>query len=122
MEGSISRAPRSQLSTYAHDRSVYFIRPPKGFFSANEKEVIQLVRDTQREKIPITARGGGTGLSGATVGSGWVVELHTRIRYTKKLIQEIEHINYQICDNLESKNTGSGFQPTRQNRYGNYNI
>src|SRR5262249_53966280 len=43
-------------------------------FPRNREDVVALVRYASREKIPLTARGAGTGLAGESLGAGLTID------------------------------------------------
>jgi FAD/FMN-containing dehydrogenase/Fe-S oxidoreductase len=60
---------------YATDASIYRILPAGVVVPRNEADLQRLVRYAQEEKVSLTPRGGGTGLSGESLTSGVVVDL-----------------------------------------------
>lgn len=62
------------LSVYATDASIYQIQPDVVFIPIDEDDVITAVKIAQDHKIPIIARGGGTGLAGQAIGRGMIID------------------------------------------------
>jgi len=62
------------LDKYSRDRSIYQIKPKYVVFPKNERDIISIVNFARKRRFPITARGGGTGLSGAGIGKGIVID------------------------------------------------
>lgn len=59
---------------YATDGSIYQIEPLGVAFPKTVKETRQLFETAHRHDVPIIPRGGGTGLAGAVLGEGLVVD------------------------------------------------
>lgn len=73
------------LDKYSRDKSIYKIRPSSVVFPKSEKEVIEIVRFAQRKNLYITPRGGGTGLSGAAIGKGIIIDFSKYLNKTFKI-------------------------------------
>jgi len=65
---------RASREAYASDASIYRIVPQRVVCPDDEKEAIDFIIDTLDKKIPVTARGGGTGLAGGALGKGHVID------------------------------------------------
>ena len=63
------------LDKYSRDRSIYRIIPSLVAFPKTEEDLIQITNDAREKKLSITPRGGGTGLSGAGIGKGIIVDM-----------------------------------------------
>jgi len=63
------------LEYYSVDASSYQIFPKIVVIPKNEEDVITLIKFAQKEKISVTARGGGTGLVGSALNDGIVLDL-----------------------------------------------
>ena len=61
------------LERYSTDMSKYVSVPKMIAVPANEKDVIEIVEYSKRNKIPITARAAGSNLSGNAIGEGIIV-------------------------------------------------
>ncbi len=77
--------PSTKWDTYARDRSMYFVRPAHVFFPHNEIEVVGMVRHANLQGVALTPRGGGTGLSGACLGEGWVIDFSQNMNQIKRI-------------------------------------
>lgn len=99
------------LKKYSHDRSIYEIKPSYVAFPKKERDLIDILEFSRKNKLPITPRGGGTGLSGAAIGKGVIVDFSkyltkikkigdiTRVQsgiLLKKLIPRIEKAGYML--------------------------
>lgn len=60
---------------YASDAGFYEILPIAVCFPISEQEISEIVFQSRAYQVPITFRGGGTSLSGQTVGEGIIVDL-----------------------------------------------
>jgi FAD/FMN-containing dehydrogenase/Fe-S oxidoreductase len=74
--------------TYASDASIYRVLPKKVFCPVSEKELAELVSDSLETGVPITPRGGGTGLAGGALGAGSVVDCSRLTRIKQVLIDD----------------------------------
>jgi FAD/FMN-containing dehydrogenase len=63
------------LDLYSVDASSYILKPSVVAFPRNENDVIKILRYASKNKIPVTARGGGTGLVGSALGSGIILDM-----------------------------------------------
>ncbi|MGI0073484.1 MAG: FAD-binding oxidoreductase [Nitrosotalea sp.] len=63
------------LDLYSVDASSYILKPSVVAFPRNENDIIKILRYASKNKIPVTARGGGTGLVGAALGSGIILDM-----------------------------------------------
>jgi FAD/FMN-containing dehydrogenase/Fe-S oxidoreductase len=62
------------LTAYESDASIYAIRP-KGVVLVNSSEdAVAAVKSSIINKMPVSARGGGTGLSGGAIGNGLILD------------------------------------------------
>jgi len=73
------------LTKYSQDRSIYQIKPSYVAFPKSEKELIEITKFARKNKLPITARGGGTGLSGAGIGKGIIIDFSKHFTKTYKI-------------------------------------
>ena len=62
------------LTKYSQDRSIYQIKPKYVTYPKTEHNLIEIVNYAKKHKLPITPRGGGTGLSGSAIGKGIVID------------------------------------------------
>src|SRR5438270_8763166 len=70
---------------YSTDASIFQVRPAGVVAPRDEEDVQALVRYAAEHKLPLVARGAGTGLAGEALGSGLVVDLSRHLR----AIQEV---------------------------------
>lgn len=63
------------LEKYSRDRSLYSITPSSVVFPTRDIDVIRILLYAKESKSPLTVRGGGTGLSGAALGEGIIVDM-----------------------------------------------
>src|SRR3990172_9272248 len=66
---------RASLNEFSRDRSIYEIRPQAAVLPEDSEDVQRLVEFSAREGLPVTARGGGSGLAGGALGQGIVMAL-----------------------------------------------
>jgi len=69
------------LDLYSVDASSYRLKPSVIAFPRNEHDIIKILPYAKRNKIPITVRGGGTGLVGGALGKGIILDM----RYFDKI-------------------------------------
>ncbi|TET67490.1 MAG: FAD-binding oxidoreductase [Candidatus Zixiibacteriota bacterium] len=62
------------ITAYSTDASIYKLIPRAVSFIEEEEDVPKLLDFAHRRNIPLTIRGGGTGLAGGAVGSGIVAD------------------------------------------------
>lgn len=72
------------ISMYASDASIYQIPPLGVAFPHDREDVVTLTRYAAEQKIPIIARGAGTGVAGQSIGAGLVVDFS---RHMRRLVQ-----------------------------------
>jgi len=76
---------KSLLRKYSTDRSIYTILPRAIVFPTSEKDVQEIVAYARKNKVSITPRGGGTGLSGAGIGSGIMIDFSKYLHKITKI-------------------------------------
>lgn len=72
------------LQLYASDASVYQIRPLGVVRPRNTADVVKVVQYAAERKMPIHARGAGTGLAGESLGPGLVLDFS---RYMRRILR-----------------------------------
>ena len=72
------------LQLYASDASIYQIRPLMVVRPRGTEDVVSTVRYAAENKLPLHARGAGTGLAGESLGKGIVVDFS---RYMRRLLE-----------------------------------
>ncbi|MCB0327431.1 MAG: FAD-binding oxidoreductase [Bdellovibrionales bacterium] len=78
IEGEVFSSQK-QLQAYCQDESIFSIEPQYVVSPKHTQDVISLVALSQEYKTPITARGGGTGVAGQSIGSGLIVDFSTHM-------------------------------------------
>ena len=71
------------LGDYSSDASIYRVVPTVVARPFTKGDVIRLVRAALAVELPVTARGAGTGISGAALGEGLIVDMG---RYMNRII------------------------------------
>lgn len=64
----------SHLKTYQTDESIFKILPTVIVFPQNEQDVQTVVQIASQYQVPITARGGGSGVAGQSIGRGIILD------------------------------------------------
>ncbi|HWF83181.1 MAG TPA: FAD-binding oxidoreductase, partial [Streptosporangiaceae bacterium] len=59
---------------YSSDASLYRVMPAVVVFPRDPDEVVAVVDTCRSERVPLTARGGGTSIAGNSVGPGVVLD------------------------------------------------
>lgn len=73
------------LKKYSVDRSLYSIAPNSVVFPERDIDIIRILLYAKESKTPLTVRGGGTGLSGAALGEGIIVDMTKHFTQIKDL-------------------------------------
>jgi len=60
---------------YSVDASSYLIKPQIVTFPRNESDIIKIIKFAKKHHIPVTPRGGGTGLVGSALGRGIILDM-----------------------------------------------
>ena len=78
------------LVSYSYDASEHSHRPLCAVFAETSEQIVDIMKLANREKIPVTPRGAGTGLSGMAVPirSGMVLDLSRMNRIIKVSIED----------------------------------
>ncbi|MDE1725551.1 MAG: FAD-binding oxidoreductase [Thaumarchaeota archaeon] len=66
---------RYMLDFYSVDASSYKLKPQVIAFPRNEKDIAKIIRFAKKHLIPVTPRGGGTGLVGGALGKGIILDM-----------------------------------------------
>jgi anaerobic glycerol-3-phosphate dehydrogenase C subunit len=88
MEDNISRY------LFSTDASLYKVKPLAVVQPKNEKDVQQVVKFCAENRIPIHARGAGSGVAGQALGAGIVIDF---TRYMNKIYEINPEEDYFIC-------------------------
>ena len=84
LQGEIRCDPLS-VAMYATDGSLYQVRPLGVVYPRHRDDVVALARYASQEKIPLIARGAGTGLAGESLGSGLIVDFSRHMRQIESI-------------------------------------
>ena len=80
---------------YSVDASIYQVEPTGIVVAKNTSDIIRSVDVAASHDLSVTARGAATGINGACIGEGLIID-------TSKYITQIHEINYEegyaICD------------------------
>ena len=79
----------TSLQRFSRDASSYNIKPQLVVEPANEEDVLAVVEYSRRTGKSITCRSGGSGLSGAGVGSGILLNFKSLMNSIKRLGKEL---------------------------------
>lgn len=63
------------LKFYSFDASPYRIKPRVVAYPTSEIEIIKILKFASRYRVPVTPRGGGTGLVGGALGNGIIMDM-----------------------------------------------
>ena len=101
---------------FSTDASIYQIVPKAVAFPKDDEDLQKIMKYAFENNIPITPRGGGTSLAGATVGSGIIIDFSMHMNKVIKYNPEENWIEVQpgiILDELNQymSNDGKIFGP-----------
>ncbi|MEW6015303.1 MAG: FAD-binding and (Fe-S)-binding domain-containing protein, partial [Candidatus Zixiibacteriota bacterium] len=65
---------KATLSAYSSDASIYSLTPREVISVRSRDDVVDALRKAEKTGGSVTARGGGTGLSGGAVGDGFILD------------------------------------------------
>lgn len=71
------------LKKYSHDASIFSITPKVVVFPKDTEDIQNIVKFANENNLPITARSGGTDMSGAAIGEGIILDMS---RYFNQII------------------------------------
>jgi len=97
------------LNKYSKDRSPYVIKPMIVSMPKNEKDIVEIIKYAIKNKIPITARGAGSNLSGSAVGRGIIIEFSKMNRILKVRNNSIWIQPGIIFDDMNKKMRKNGY-------------
>lgn len=88
-DGEIENSPDT-LETYSHDASLFEVRPEVVVFPHHAKDVESLVKFVNKKRkthpqLALTARSGGTDMSGAAIGESIIVNFNEHFRLINKV-------------------------------------
>ncbi len=84
-----------QRAIYASDASAYFIMPLCVVLPKSKDDVVEIVRYASENKIPLTARGGGSSLLGQSVGEGILIDFS---KYMNRVLEINLDENYVVVE------------------------
>lgn len=84
-----------QRTLYAADASIYETLPLCVVIPRSEDDVVKTVRYAYENRIPITARGGGTALAGQTIGNGITIDFS---KYLNRVLEVNAEKSYVVVE------------------------
>lgn len=104
------------LALYATDASMYQFQPLAVATPANRSEVLELIKFCAEKKLPLLARGGGTSLTGQSVGEAVILDLSKHMNKVLELNLRDGWVRVEpgiVCSNLNEflKPYGVHFAP-----------
>ncbi|GAB4157493.1 MAG: FAD-binding and (Fe-S)-binding domain-containing protein [Planctomycetaceae bacterium] len=117
LEGEI-RCDALTSSLYATDASLYQIPPLGVAFPRNKNDVVKLARYASEAKLPLIARGAGTGIAGEAIGRGLIVDFSRFMNSIVSIDEKTVRVQPGIVRdqlNRELKKIGRYFPPDPSN-------
>lgn len=102
------------VSMYATDGSLYEIPPLGVVYPRNRDDVIATAKYASQERIPLIARGAGTGLAGEAIGSGLLLDFSRHMREIESIGENTVRVQPGVvCQQLnrELRQVGRYFPP-----------
>jgi FAD/FMN-containing dehydrogenase/Fe-S oxidoreductase len=99
------------LALYSNDASIYQVKPEAVSFPRSRDDLLALVDLAVREGIPLTPRGGGSGLCGGALGRGIIVDFSRYLNRVEALDAEAQWVRAEpgiVLDDLNSRLAASG--------------
>ncbi len=84
-----------QLTLYAADASIYETLPLCVVIPRSEEDVVETIQYAHENRIPITARGGGTALAGQTIGNGITIDFS---KYLNRVLETNPKEGYVVVE------------------------
>jgi len=97
------------LRKYSKDRSIYSIKPSLIAFPRTEKEIVSITKYARKYRLPVTPRGGGTGLSGACIGKGIIIDFSKHFNRIVKIGEVTRVQSGVLIKKLRPAVEGKGF-------------
>jgi FAD/FMN-containing dehydrogenase len=72
VKGDVLDRP-DERSLYENDESIFSITPKAVVFPKRDQDVEAIIQIADYHNVPVTARGGGTGIAGQSIGSGIII-------------------------------------------------
>ncbi|MBI3811183.1 MAG: FAD-binding oxidoreductase [Nitrospirae bacterium] len=82
------------LTAYAIDAGIYRLEPQAVVLIENESDLVPVIKYARRNRIPLTARAGGTNLTGNAIGEGIILEF-SRMNRILELNREEKWVRVQ---------------------------
>jgi len=102
LEGELRCDPLT-VSMYASDASLYQIAPLGVVFPRHREDVITIARYCSEMHIPLIPRGAGTGVAGAALGRGLIVDFSRHMRRIDAIDDETIRVQPgMVCDRLNA--------------------
>ncbi len=113
--GTATPVTAASREAYASDASIYRVVPGRVSCPTGEKEAVEIILDSLNQGIPVTPRGGGTGLAGGALGNGRIIDCSRlteiqQISSDKKTVRCRPGVIYQDL-NIALKDYGLFFPP-----------
>lgn len=74
-----------QRYAFANDAGHYLLIPQAVMQPRSENEIVEILKESRRRRIPVTFRAGGTSLSGQSITDGWLVDVGRHWRLAEPL-------------------------------------
>ncbi|MGE3313966.1 MAG: anaerobic glycerol-3-phosphate dehydrogenase subunit C [Planctomycetaceae bacterium] len=106
------------VSMYSSDASIYQVEPLGVAFPKDRDDVVTLARYSSERKIPLIARGAGTGVAGQSIGAGLIVDFSRHMRQVVSIGEDTVRVEPGIVrDQLNNAlaATGRYFPPDPSN-------
>src|SRR5688572_15360018 len=106
------------VSMYSSDASIYQVQPLGIAFPRDRDDVVTLARYSSEQKIPLIARGAGTGVAGQSIGAGIIVDFSRHLRRVVQIGEDTVRVEPGIVrDQLNQAlaATGRYFPPDPSN-------
>jgi FAD/FMN-containing dehydrogenase/Fe-S oxidoreductase len=87
VEGEVLFEPVDRI-LYSTAACIYQVEPLGAVVPRHEADVLAVLEYARRHRIPVTPRGGGSGLTGATLGRGIVLDLSKHFRKVREIDPE----------------------------------
>lgn len=94
VEGDV-RADLMTQQIYSVDASIFEIPPAAVVLPKNKEDLVAIVQIAQECNVPITSRGGGTGIAGGCLGQGVVVDTS---KYLTRILEFYPNEKYAVCE------------------------
>lgn len=93
LEGDV-RFDDAARTVYSVDASIYEIKPRGIVLPKSQQDIVHTVKTAREEKIPLTARGAATGITGGCLGEGLIVDTS---RYLNQILEVNLQEEYALC-------------------------